>query len=351
MKVPLTLFATLVALTGLIAEEAGPAPASSPQAENAAPSQTADKLWQEVEQNLRNRPNDKGEIIAYLGASKKTLADFIRQFPADPRSWQARVMNAQFDGVLIQLGQPATTDEKVTAELQEIVKSEEAPDQVRQMASLTLLGRMAANAPVEEFEKAAETYEKDYPDSPVPDQFKLQIARRVQQTHPEKAQKLLAEAAKSQNAAVAKQAEAAAKLAALLNKPLDIKFTALDGSEVDLAQMKGKVVLVDFWATWCGPCMQEVPNVVASYKKYQEQGFAIVGISLDQDKDAVLKVTKEEGMTWPQYFDGKGWKNDIAARYGISSIPQMWLVNKQGLLVSTSARKNLEEKIEKLLAE
>src|SRR6204780_1062417 len=72
------------------------------------------------------------------------------------------------------------------------------------------------------------------------------------------------------------------------SKPLDLKYTAVDGTKVDLATMRGKVVLVDFWATWCPPCRGEVPNVVAAYKKYHDKGFNIVGISLDQDKSALL---------------------------------------------------------------
>src|SRR5471030_1254825 len=71
----------------------------------------------------------------------------------------------------------------------------------------------------------------------------------------------------------------------ILDKPLDLKFTAVDGKKVDLADMRGKVVLIDFWATWCPPCRAEVPDVVATYKKYHDQGFEVVGISLDQDKD------------------------------------------------------------------
>ena len=134
-------------------------------------------------------------------------------------------------------------------------------------------------------------------------------------------------------------------------KPLELKFTAADGSTVDLAKLRGKVVLIDFWATWCEPCMHEVPNVVAVYKRFHEKGFEIVGISLDSHKDAMLKVTLEKEMTWPQYFDGKGGKNEISSAFHINSIPAMWLVNKNGFVVTTNARGNLEAEVAKLLAE
>ncbi len=114
--------------------------------------------------------------------------------------------------------------------------------------------------------------------------------------------------------------------------------------------MRGKVVLVDFWATWCPPCRDEVPDVVAAYKKYHAQGFEVVGISLDQDKEALVSYTKDKGMAWPQYFDGKGWDNAISTKFGIDSIPAMWLLDKKGMIVSTDARDNLDAEIAKLLA-
>jgi len=132
---------------------------------------------------------------------------------------------------------------------------------------------------------------------------------------------------------------------------IDLQFTAADGSEVSLAKLRGKVVLIDFWATWCGPCMGEVPHVVAAYKKYHDQGFEIIGISLDKDEETMVKVTREKEMTWPQYFDGKGWQNAMAARFNIRAIPTMWLINKGGILAVPNARADLEGEIAKLLAE
>jgi thiol-disulfide isomerase/thioredoxin len=129
----------------------------------------------------------------------------------------------------------------------------------------------------------------------------------------------------------------------------DIKFTAIDGREVDLAKLKGKVVLVDFWATWCGPCVGEIPNVKKTYETYHDKGFEIVGISLDSDRAALETFVKEHGMSWPQYFDGKGWKNAISTRFGINAIPATWLIDKDGNVATTNARENLAEKVNALL--
>jgi thiol-disulfide isomerase/thioredoxin len=123
----------------------------------------------------------------------------------------------------------------------------------------------------------------------------------------------------------------------ILGTKPQIKFKAVDSSEVDLSKMKGKVVLIDFWATWCGPCIVELPNVLAVYKKYHSKGFEIVGISFDRDIKSLNKVIKERGVSWPQYFDGKAWDNDWGVHFGIRVIPTMWLVDKDGKIVDTEA--------------
>jgi thiol-disulfide isomerase/thioredoxin len=145
-------------------------------------------------------------------------------------------------------------------------------------------------------------------------------------------------------------AEKAAR-AGLVGKPLAIKFAAVDGRQVDLGYLRGKVVLIDFWATWCGPCVHEVPHVKAVYDKLHPKGFEIVGISFDQKKTALQSFVLKEKMTWPQYFDGKGWENQFGVRFGIESIPTMWLVDKKGVLRHIDAREDLEAKVQKLLAE
>ena len=136
-----------------------------------------------------------------------------------------------------------------------------------------------------------------------------------------------------------------------LGQPVKISFEAVDGRKVDMTKLKGKVVLIDFWATWCGPCVAELPNVKKTYAKYNKKGFEIVGISLDSNKSKLSNFVEDNDMPWPQQFDGKGWKNQYAVKFGIQGIPAMWLIDKKGNLVDMKARSGLEAKVEKLLAE
>lgn len=192
---------------------------------------------------------------------------------------------------------------------------------------------------------------KDHPATPQLQGMKVQL---LQQFESDNANKLLEALTKDPNPKVA---EAAKELVAqrktmeeLKSKPLDLKFTTTTGEEFDLAKMRGKVVLIDFWASWCGPCISEMPNVVAYYEKMHDKGLEVVGISLDKDKDKMEAAIKKNKMPWPQYFDGLGWKNKISTKYGINSIPRLWVIDKEGKLSTTTSRlTSIESKVDELL--
>lgn len=130
----------------------------------------------------------------------------------------------------------------------------------------------------------------------------------------------------------------------------DFSLPTPDGGSIALSSLRGKYVLIDFWASWCGPCRQENPKVVRMYNEYKDKGFEIFGVSLDQSKDKWLKAIADDKLTWPHVSDLKGWQSAAAELYGVNSIPQTILVDKEGKIIAKGLRgADLEQKIATLL--
>ena len=112
----------------------------------------------------------------------------------------------------------------------------------------------------------------------------------------------------------------------------DFTIQLLDGDELTLSSLKGKVILLDFWASWCVPCRKEMPNLKSIYKKYHSQGFEIIGISLDQDKDKALSYVEKNDLRWPVSWLERGYLGEPAKQYMVNSLPSMWLIDRSGVL-------------------
>ena len=137
---------------------------------------------------------------------------------------------------------------------------------------------------------------------------------------------------------------------ALGTKFPDFNEKDLTGKPLSIANYKGKVVLIDFWATWCGPCVGELPNVLKTYAKHHSKGFEIIGISLDKDKDKLERFTKEKKMPWQQFFDGQVWQNKLSTKYGVNSIPATYLLDSEGKIIGKDLRgEELEAAVAKAL--
>ncbi len=132
--------------------------------------------------------------------------------------------------------------------------------------------------------------------------------------------------------------------------PFAFTATTLKGETVSPAKYKGKVLILDFWATWCGPCVASMPELRGVYTKYHPKGLEVVGISLDEDKSALTSFIKTNKVVWPQVFDGKGWEARVPGVYGVRAIPFFLIVGKDGKIAAVNPRDDLEGAVKKALA-
>lgn len=140
------------------------------------------------------------------------------------------------------------------------------------------------------------------------------------------------------------------KVGAIGTDALDFTQNDVDGKAVSLSSFRGKYVLVDFWASWCKPCREENPNVVAAYNKFSSKNFTILGVSLDRERDAWIKAIQKDGLVWTQVSDLQFWNNAAAALYRVQGIPQNFLIDPNGKIVGKNLRgPELESKLCALL--
>lgn len=348
--------AMLMAASTLFAAELSEAEKAWEEFQAASRMPTMPKEWRTQRPTRQEQQEYNAKVREVLTTAAAKAREFYRKYPDDPNAPRAKRKEYEFLNRAVSMG-----DTSQRARLQELEKERLADPKLTATERFELRSQQVNRAAmakqsegpaavIEEFEKGARALQKEFPDQAEVYEMLFMVA---QNSEPDKGRKIAEELLKEPKSSqeIKERAAGMIKKYEIVGKPLEIEFEAVDGRKVKLADLKGKVVLIDFWATWCGPCVAELPNVLKAYERLHPKGFEIVGISFDQDKEALTKFVAEKKMPWPQYFDGQGWANKYGKEYGINSIPTMWLVNKKGNLVDLSARGDLEAKVEKLLAE
>ena len=328
---------------------------------------------------------------------------FMAEYPADPRRWEAaliifskpRSFPKKIDDALMDKQRPGTIvkgaieyDDAAREEHQRHLaaleaRCEAATDMTPEVRKKYLIGAAARRLtvagvtttrkkPVDlaELRARIDRLIAAYPEA---DELGISFDRYVglyrrSGAGPEEVVALLQQYTDSPHAKVRGVAETGLTMHKAKEKPLDWKFTAADGREVDLTKLRGKVVLIDFWATWCKPCIAEIKHLKQAYARYHARGFEIVGISLEMAgvapdatseqaapklaaaRKKLLDFTSKNDLPWPQFFDGMGWKNPYTTQYGIRGIPAMFLLDREGRVVSLDARgEKLDRQVQALL--
>ena len=332
----------------------------------------ADAAWEELQSAISTRPPfpdawalqepSPEEQLRFLTPYALAVADkskdFYTRFPKSTNETEARLTEMGALSFVVEKGGATNQQPRLDAVLKAILAdpnlSEDDRFGLRDDAvhkAVDAKEKEGDAAMLVEFEKGTRQLQKEFPDRPEVMDMLMSLA---QLSEPEQSRLVVKEIAASKAPDEIK--EAAATISNQLErvgKPLTLKYDAVDGREVDLEKMRGKVVLLYFWATESDRSVDILPTVKDAYNKFHSKGFEIAGINLDDEKESLTNFVAEEKVEWPQYFDGKSLETKFAVEFGLKErdIPAMLLVDKKGVLRYINAEFDFDKKIERLLGE
>lgn len=361
----LPIFARAMVATSLVVasvsvraddETEKPAP-RSPESKQAPEPGSAAAAELKVQEVLQAAMQDRDHLADHVDAISKA-ADELRQHPDATDKQKENAMGLKMS-ILFRV---ASADaERFTPQLQATVEeikknTPDSPAAAMGTAYLIIIKDFGGDLPPAEVLAKLEEFQKEYPKSPLGAQLYTYYADQqfaygdIQQAIDvcEAGLKAYSEDPQAKERLEGSIAELKAK-GEMLGKPMAIAGPTLEGTEFNIESLKGKVVLVDFWATWCGPCVAEMPNVQKVYEKLHDKGFEVVGISLDNDESELRDFVKEKDIPWTQIFfkegAGQGWSNPLAKKYDVQGIPATYVLDRDGRVVAIGARGEMLEKI------
>ena len=345
---PFRRIAFIVILAGLMSSP----PARAQTTGQGLKSETSDEAWLRIEglqhqlQGAAPKGSNEVEFYAPIEAElHQTATEFASHHADDRRRWDAELIAIKTQQFPASAGERRAIFEHNEKVLQTILASPDASPKIKQEAERTVIRQHLDHLDLIATPEAATTLEarladylRRFPDDPKASNLQVRRIDLWQRVDPAKAAALRDEMATSSDPKISAAAHGRQAQQALGKTALDWKLPALDGTTIDFPSLRGKVILVQFWASWCPDCAREMPVVLSTYRQFHERGLEIVGVSLDKDKEALLATVRKKGVAWPQYYDGKGWENDLAVRYGVRGIPELWLVDGTGKVVATGVQ-------------